>query len=216
MAIITDTSAKLNEYLKTPQHRSYFLIFATVVFVFIMVVFGVLPAYSAFTLQGEENSKRQMAVEQLSKKLSDLKSLATQAQENEALVNYFDYIFPTVIDQDVILDELMTVSTNSGVFLTNTSFKNNPEVQRQFSTQNVNIDANVESLTITVNLEGSQQSLNQFLGNLEKKSRVFNVANFNITRKPQQEISSTSPDRYYNLVLTLSIYSYKDNSSSNN
>lgn len=215
MAIVSETSAKLNEYLKTPQHRSYFLIFATVVFVFIMVVFGVLPAYSAFSLQGEENAKRQAAVDQLNQKLSDLKSLASQAQENSDLVSYFDYILPSKVDQDIILNELMALATNSGVFLTNTTFKINTEVQRQFTTQSVNIDANVESQTITLSAEGSQQSINEFLGRLEKKRRIFNVASFNITRKSQQEISSTSPDRYYNLILTLSIYSYKDTSTVN-
>ena len=80
MATIKDASTKLNEYLKTSEHRSYFLIFVTLLFVIVMVVLGILPAYSAFTAQGQENAKRQVAIDKLSSKLNTLKQLTEEAQ----------------------------------------------------------------------------------------------------------------------------------------
>lgn len=215
MAVLSGATTKLNGYLQTAQHRSYFLIFATVVFVFIMVVFGVLPAYSAFTLQGEENVKRQESIDKLTKKLSDLKSLTAEYQEKEDLVEYFNYVFPAVQDQDIVLNEIMSMADETGVYLKDLNFKENTELQRQFTSQGVNIDPNIQSLTLSINIEGSQQTINEFLERMETKRRIYNTSNFNITRKVQQEIVVTTPDKYYNLTMTLGIYSYPEEESTN-
>lgn len=204
-------SQKLNKYLETAQHRSYFLIFATVAFVFVMVVFGILPAFSAFSLQGSENEKRQIAIDQLNKKLSDLRTLTQQSQEKEDLVEYFNSIFPNATNEESLLLEIILTANSNGVYLSDLTFKESTTYRTDLQNRGVVLDNKVKALDLALKVEGSQQTLNNFISNLERKRRIYNIQDFNLNRKPDQEIVLTTPDRYYVLNLNINVYYYDVN-----
>lgn len=208
MAVFDEAAAKLNEYLQTAQHRSYFIAFVTLVFIFIMVVFGILPAYSAFLLQGVENQKRADAIEKLKKKRDDLQKLTLESQQKEDILAYFDFVFPKTPDQDEILNQMIQLADRSFIFLKNINFQENNQLQREF--QPLALDPAVQSLSLSILAEGSQQTLNSFIGELENQRKIYNIKNFIITRKSSQDIQRTTPDKYYDLNLQLNIYYFAE------
>jgi Tfp pilus assembly protein PilO len=201
-------SDKLNQYLETSQNKSYFLILVTVVFVIVMTVFGIIPAYSAFISQGVENEKRQSAIEKLSKKLEDLKSLTQESNQKEKLVNYFNYVFPERPEQEVVLKELVDISNSAGVNLQEFTFNEVSNISKDFG--NNNIDPNVNALLINARLEGTQSSLTTFMSNLEQSDRIYTLRSVNIVRKPISEILNSNTENHYRLLLVLNVYYYQN------
>lgn len=202
---------RLNKYLETSQHRSYFLIFATVAFVFVMVVFGILPAFSAFSLQGAENEKRQIAIDQLNRKLSDLRTLTQQSQEKEDIIEYFNQIFPNATNEEILFLETILIANNNGVYLSDMTFKESTTYRTDLQNRGIVLDNKVKAIDIALKVEGSQQTLNNFIANLERKRRIYNIQDFNLNRKPDQDIVLTTPDRYYILTLNINVYYYDVN-----
>lgn len=210
MATYTDVTTKLNTYLQTPQHRSYFIIFVTLIFIIVMVIFGILPAYTAFTIQGAENEKRQEAITRLDSKLTTLKKLTGESQNKADIIKYFETIFPALPDQETILNELITIGNETSVYLAGLGFKENKELKNEFSRLDIPLSSNVRSLTLEVTMEGSQQTLNNFINNIEEKRRIYNIKSLNIIRKSDQQLIRTSPDKYYTLVMSVNIYYFND------
>lgn len=211
MAVYSDATTKLNNYLQTSQHRSYFLIFITLLFVIVMVIFGILPAYSSFTLQGAENAKRQEAITQLQTKLDALKNLTRESQADPKLIEYFHKIFPSSPDQDNILNEIIEIANKNAVYLVDLKYDENKELSKEFANLLIPLTPNVESLTLSLTIEGSQQTLINYIRDIEAKSRIYNIKNLNIVRKGEIELLQTTPDKYYTLLMNVNIYFYNEN-----
>lgn len=208
MATDQSITTKLNNYLSTSQHRSYFVIFCTLLFVLIMVVLGILPAYSAISLQGFENEKRASAIQGLEAKLSNLRNLTEDLQQNKELFDYFNFVFPNNLNQDQIINETIQLAKGSNLIISDMSFKDDSELKKRFSSQGVELPDNLKGISISLNLESSQQNFTTFLKLLEEKRRIFTVNNLNILRKPDSQIQNLTPDRYYSISMNFTSYYY--------
>lgn len=62
MATPLNRNFRIEEYLKTNKQKSYFVISATVILIVAVVIFGLLPAYSAIGAQNKANKERDRAI----------------------------------------------------------------------------------------------------------------------------------------------------------
>lgn len=182
------TTRRLNELLSTSQNKSYFVGAVTVVFIVIMTMVGILPAYSAFTFQNEENAKRDILIEKLQKKLQISQELSTEYENKSALVSYFNEVFPETAKQQDIIKLLNDIVTNNSSFLNRISFSKSPST----GFAQLGYDSQVKAQITNITVEGSQSSVLNIVSDIENSRRILNIVSVTIDRKPQDVIDSGS------------------------
>ncbi|MBE2280412.1 MAG: hypothetical protein IAE91_08480 [Ignavibacteriaceae bacterium] len=200
-----NVNKRLNEVLSTSQNKSYFVGAVTVVFIVIMAMVGIIPAYSAFTFQNEENGKRDIVIEKLSNKLRISQALSKEYDQKTGLVNYFDYTFPDSAEQEEIVTLLNDIVTTNNSFLQKITFSKNPTpnfVQSGY-------EAEIKSQQVNITSEGSQSSLLNIVRDIESSRRIFNISTLTLDRKPQDIIDQGGAvNGEYTLNLQLEYYFY--------
>jgi Tfp pilus assembly protein PilO len=216
MANKLSITQQLNQYLQTSEHRSYFVIAVTIAFVIAMVMFGILPAFSAFTEQGVENERRAEAIAELKTKRDALRNLTVESEEKKELIAYFNEVFPGEINQDDFILEIDKIAKASGIQLDSVGFEtvqindifNNVQSTDQF----VTLDVAVNAISVDLDATGSQQGINQFLTSLESKTRIVDIESLFISRKSVEEVAQITDGRIFDLSLRAYIFFFKPQS----
>ncbi len=181
-----NATKKLNEILSTSQNKSYFVGAVTVVFIVIMAMVGIIPAYSAFTFQNEENGKRDVLIEKLRKKLKTSQTLSEEYTNKSSLVDYFNKSFPASAEQQDIIDTINAIISNNGAQLNRITFNNTPSpgfAQNEYDNQ-------VGAQTVSITVEGSQGGLLSVVSDLENNRRILNILTLTMDRKAQEIIDA--------------------------
>src|SRR5260221_5060878 len=174
----------LNDLLSTSQRKSYFVGFVTVLFILVMVLAGILPAYSAFTFQNEENNKRDEAIDKLTSKLETTKGLTKEMEDKQPLIDYFNEVFPSVASQDSIVSLVNTLVNSNNVYFVRLSFKESDANALAV----LNFDPNVGAQDASVVLEGSRDNLLNFVKDLEQSRRILNLNGLSVDRKSDEQL----------------------------
>lgn len=197
-------SKRLNELLSTAQNKSYFVGAVTVIFIVVMSLVGIIPAYSAFTFQNEENGKRDVLIEKLTKKLTISQALSREYDDKKAIVDYFAEAFPDNANQESIIMLLNDIVAVNNSFLQKMTFNKNPTptfTQLAYEEQ-------IKSQQVSITVEGSQSALLSIVKDVENSRRILNIASVTIDRKPQDVIDAGSPNGEYVLNLNMEYYFY--------
>lgn len=197
-------SKKLNDLLSTSQNKSYFVGAITVLFIVLMTMVVILPAYSAFTFQSEENGKRNQLIEKLTKKLDISKKLTQEYDAKTKMVNYFKEVMPESAMQDTIMDLMnKTIESNSATLISITFNKNPTPVFTQSG-----FDTTYKAQQISLTIKGSQSSLLNIVRDVEDSRRIFNIIDLTLDRVVQEDANFTETvnDGEYTLNLHIEYY----------
>jgi Tfp pilus assembly protein PilO len=179
-----NVNKRLNELLATSQNKSYFVGAVTVIFIVIMAMVGIIPAYSAFTFQNEENGKRDILIEKLKTKLATSQALSKEYDNKIDLVEYFAKSFPNNADQQGIVELINSMVNENSSFLDKITFNRNPTP----AFLQLGLDAQIKSQQVSITVQGSQSSLLNIVKQIEQSRRILNIASITIDRKPQEQI----------------------------
>lgn len=204
----SNISAKLDEILSTSQRKTYFIAFATVVFVIVVTLAGILPAFSTLTFQGEENARRQDGINKIKAKLEDAKKLSTEYNQNPNLVNYFNLIFPNNIDQQYLITKINDLVNQNNSYLSSINFSGGPSS----TFQKLEISKEVDSLTLSIFIEGNLTDLQNILKAFEESRRIFNLTSLFFENKDIERQQQEAFERG-NAILNLQaeVYFFKSN-----
>jgi len=175
---------RLNELLSTAQNKSYFVGAVTVVFIVVMSIVGIIPAYSSFTFQNEENTKRDQLIAKLTTKLTTSQALSKQYDSKQDLVAYFKITFPDLPNQQSIITLLDDITQTNNSHLQKITFNKNPApvfVQQNYEEQ-------IKSQQVNITADGSQSSLLSIVRDIENSRRTLNIISLSIDRKSQDAL----------------------------
>lgn len=178
---------RLNELLSTSKNKSYFVGAVTVLFIILMTMVGILPAYSAFTFQNEENDRRDEVIAKLQNKVDISKALTEEYQSKTDLVNYFNKVFPNIPQQSDIVQSLTDLADKHQVYLSKLTFVSvSPaDLAKQ------QIDPSVKAQSVTLSLEGSRENILAYLSDIELSRRIFDATTISIDKKVIDQSSIT-------------------------
>lgn len=199
-----NVNKRLNDLLSTSQSKSYFVGAVTVVFIVIMAMVGILPAYSAFTFQNEENAKRDEVIAKLTTKLQISQTLSKEYDSKIDVVNYFKEIFPDNPDQNGIITLLNDIALSNSSFLSKLSFNKNPSVLFAQS----GYEEQIKSQQVSITVEGSQSALQNIVNDIESSGRMLNILNFTLDRKTAEDIATQDGISHGEYVLNVQMEYY--------
>lgn len=201
----SSVNKRLNDLLSTSQNKSYFVGAITVVFIVIMAMVGIIPAYSAFTFQNEENGKRDLVIEKLNKKLTISQGLSKEYDAKIDVVNYFKQTFPDNPDQKGIITLLNNIATTNNSFVKKISFNKNSST----TFVQLSYDEQIKSQQVSLTVEGSKSALLNIVKDIESSRRILNIANLAFDKINQNAIDqNTVYHGDYTLTLQLDYYFY--------
>jgi hypothetical protein len=200
------STRRLNELLATSQNKSYFVGAVTVIFIVIMTMVGILPAYSAFTFQYEENNKRDQLIEKLSNKLKVSQTLSKEYDSKIAIVNYFAESFPDNPDQEGIVDLIKEMVAANKSYLEKITFNKNPTTTFIQSA----LEPEIQAQQVGITVHGTQSDLLTIISELESSRRILNIFSVTLDRKPQEVIDTgNATNGEFLLNVQMEYYFYK-------
>ena len=210
MTPTSNINAKLNELLSTSQRKSYFVGFVTVLFILIMTLGGILPAYSAFTFQNEENSKRDQVIDALTAKLNTVKSLTKESQDKASEVEYFNEIFPSEPNQDEIYTLINTMVNANNLYFGRITFRKLDTI----GLAPLLVDENVGGQEANLLLQGDRDNLLNFVKDMESNRRIMNIIGVSIDRKSDEQLEEEASGDgggagSYSLIMQFQFYYYQ-------
>lgn len=191
---------RLNDLLESSQQKSYFVAAITVVFIVIMSVVGIVPAYSAFSFQSEENAKRNELILKLTNKLRISQSLTNEFQSKTDIIDYFLEILPENYTQETVVKTIEDISKKNNSFILNMNFNKSPS--QEFV--KMGMDGNMRAQQVNISIAGSQSALQNVVKDIEESRRVLNIIGFTLDRKADDATNLEQGDH----VLSLSIEYY--------
>jgi Tfp pilus assembly protein PilO len=208
---------RLNEYLKTSQNKSYFVISVTVLFVVLVILVGIIPAVSAISLQRSENKKRDEVITKLESKLATLKSLTGESTAKKSLVDYLNAAIVDEIDQASFLTEIDSLVEEENLFLTSVSFDfpDNVKVDNDLI-KKYQVSSQLKSQSVNILLEGSMDNIKDFVSKLESTRRIKNVESVTLAKKGNDGVTEIPLDREYRLSITVQYFYYSQNTTTLN
>jgi hypothetical protein len=208
---------RLNEYLKTSQNKSYFVISVTVLFVVLVILVGIIPAVSAISLQRSENKKRDEVITKLESKLATLKSLTGESTTKKSLVDYLNAAIVDEMDQASFLTEIDALIEEENLFLTSVSFDfpDNITIDNDLI-KKYQVSSQLKSQSVNILLEGSMDNIKDFVGKLELTRRIKNVESVSLAKKGSDGVTEIPLDREYRLSVTVQYFYYSQNTTTLN
>jgi hypothetical protein len=202
-------SFDLDDYLATPRNKSYFVAAVTVLFVVIILFFGIRPAVSAVLNQRGDNKRRDEVISQLEVKLETLRTLTIESQEKGNVISFFETKFSTEMRQDLILEEVNSYVEDNDIYLTSMTFAEptrDDTAQKQYQTTE-----KVVKHLVNIAIEGSQENILNFVDDLENAREVFNVGSILIVRKTGDLLEASESDREFRATLVLEFFYWDPN-----
>lgn len=198
---------RVNKYLQTNEHKTYFIIGSTVIFILIMFVVGILPSINAVGTQLDSNGKRQEVISKLTKKYTVIQSMIKYEKDNSDLIELFTSALPNSVDQVDISIELSEIATKNGLSLETITFSD--QKTNQDLSKRAKIDKQTFAQNISVTFDGPQNSASKFISDLESSIRIYNIRNILIARKGERELESATDGRTHRIILTMEVYFFQ-------
>ncbi len=195
---------RLNELLETTKGKTYFVVFVTFGFTALMILMGLLPSYSAFVKQLEQNQRRAEHITNLKGKLSVMEDLVVENQEKEAIKNIFNKIMPNGFNQVDYVLEIEEFARTSGLGLNGLTFAISDDVAN--SIPSVRLDDKVRGMMINIQLDGDREALPEFILDLENSIRLYTIKDLTSIRKSDGELAEDGFLRPYRFTLLVETY----------
>ncbi len=172
--------SKIVKILESKEKKSYFVIALTTISITLIVIFGLLPSYSAVTLQFNENLKRNNLIELIQKKIDDLNTLSKDINDNALYIRLLKDFVSQGPNQENIINEILGLIDRSGVTLKSMSFNLDTKPSKRLEVYFV--QQNLNSLGINIVIESNSSSYINFLKYLEDDNRFYDILNIVVAR----------------------------------
>ncbi len=166
----------LEQYLKTSKNKTYFVAAITFLFLLVILIGGVIPAFSSVLGQFEENKKRDEGILQLETKLNTLKNLTLQESEKAETLEIFDNVFSNQLDQKDAVSEINQLATLNNLVLRSITFAE-AGTRRQTPDAEFAVTPNVQAQEVGFSIQGDKDSILKFMDSLENSKRIYNIVN---------------------------------------
>lgn len=195
----------INRYLQTSKQKSYFVVLVTIALVILVAIVGILPAYSAILFQIRENQKRDEGVAQLNQVVEQYKNFLRLEEELNVEIDQFNSVFPVDISpQENVIEEITQMAQSANLEVSSVSFS---DTSRDISLQiEFLVGALVSYQSVSISLDGSRESILEFIQELETSKRIYNIVNTRINRKDQLDQSSIVEGRDYSATIQAEFY----------
>jgi hypothetical protein len=192
----TNRRKRLNELLETSKGKTYFVLFVTLAFTAIMILFGILPSYSAFAKQSDQNGLRAQFILELQAKLGILESLVLENQSKAAIKGTFNVIMPNEFNQLNHIAELNQYAVKYGMLLVDVKFSVTNDFGLVLNT--LGSDPDLRAIAMVIQLEGDKESITNYIADMESSIRIYNISDLTVVRKTEEEleVDNTRPYRY--------------------
>lgn len=213
----------INQYLQTSRQRSYFVVSITVGLLVLVVIVGILPAYSAIVNQRRENRKRDEGIAQLEDVITQYQSFISLEETLENEISLFNEVFPSnnAPQEDVILD-VINIGSVFNIEITSISFS---DAVREVSLQtDFLVSPQVESQRVSITISGTRDDILSYVQALEDSRRIYNIINVVVSKNQgevvtdfNQEVddfnATISAEFYWTNTETASLDSFSVNSN---
>lgn len=193
---------KILKILESKEKKSYFVIALTTISITLIIIFGLLPSYSAVTLQLNENLKRNNLIELIQRKIDDLNILSKDISNNDSYIKLLKNFVSKGPNQENIINEILGLISRSGVTLKSISFnldtKPSKRLEVYFAQQSLN------SLGINIVIESNSSSYINFLKYLEDDDRFYDILNIVVARS-----SDVVKGEFYQVTIQCNYYYLK-------
>lgn len=170
----------LSQYLQTSQRKSYFIGVVTVAFIAIVVLAGILPAYSAIALQSSENEKRDEGIDQLEQLVGQYQNFIAEEEAEANVLRQFNTSFPEEDYQDRVIEDMSDFTQRADVDLQSISFS---DIQREVDlTVDFEVRPIVDYQQVNIRVVGSRQGLLELIDQIERSRTIYNIVSTSITR----------------------------------
>lgn len=176
----------LEQYLQTSKNKTYFVAAVTFLFLLVILIGGIIPAFSSVLSQYEENKKRDDAIFQLETKLSTLKSLTLQESEKSATLEIFDNVFANELNQKDAVSEINQLSTLNNLTLKSVTFTE-AGTRRQTPDSEFGVTPNVQAQEVSFSIQGNKDNIMKFINALETSKRLYNVVSISFQVATNQQ-----------------------------
>lgn len=187
---------KLNELLDTTKGKTYFVLFATFLFVAVMILFGLLPSYSALQRQSELNSRRGEHITGLQEKLATMENLVVENQAKSDIKGVFNSILPNGFRQLDYIYEITEFAEKYSMNFDGLAFSTTSTFTDRI--KNIGNDRSLKAVVINMQLDGTKESITHFIRDLESSIRLYNIIDITVSKKPVEELlrNPSNPYRY--------------------
>jgi Tfp pilus assembly protein PilO len=174
-----------------PQNSSFNAGTIISVVLLILVVVGitmfVLPLRSEFETSNQALTQKNTELSSLKTQLTQLQSVETSFQGGEVTRKDILNLIPEDLNQDEIIEVLAKVTDDNAVLINSLSFG-----------LGTSGEADVEKISITLNITGAHQKIIDFLADIEGSSRKFTVNTIGIQiMESRLENVSISMEAYF-------------------
>ncbi len=198
---------RLNELLDTTKGKTYFVVFVTFAFTAVMILFGLLPSYSAFLKQYEQNQLRATHITALKQKLSTLEQLVVEDQAKSALKGVFNRIMPNGFNQVDYVLEIDKFAIENGLTVDSMTFSTIEALETVYPT--VKLDDNARGMLINIQLEGDKESLSGFINDMEASIRLYSINDLTAVKKSDAELLEDNFERPYRYSILAQTYYFE-------
>lgn len=199
----TSNRKKLSELLDTSEKKSYFVIAITAFFTILVLGFGVLPSFSAVTLQTSQNSRRAYVIEQIERKKTDISLLNREIQQSQNLIERLTDALPAELMQDRIFEQITQLADRNSMRFQSINFVQSLTPDQLFS--RFQVDDRVRAVSLNLVLQSSDTSFVNFLRDIENLKQVFTVNSVVVARVLDAQIGS-----FYQINLLMDYFYYLD------
>lgn len=170
----------LSRYLQTSKRKSYFVAAVTLALVVVVVLGGILPAYSAIAFQIEQNKKRNEAINTLNSVIDQFKNFLILEESDVWVIDKFNQLFPEKLDQSSVLNDFVSIADRRSLKLQSVSFsqiQREIPLKKQFKTRDV-----VAYQYASISVEGTRRGILDMIKDIENSKRIYNIVDVDISR----------------------------------
>ncbi|NLC67543.1 MAG: type 4a pilus biogenesis protein PilO [Clostridiaceae bacterium] len=157
-----------------PKTNNYLVIILIMVLVFIaafLTVSGVMNLKDTLNAIANERT----VIEKLYEKALYLQQMKSSGQDYESVVDAYKMMIPHEPDKNHVLETVYGLAGNNAVNVNTVQFGEETKGQK------------IIKVPITINLDGDFVSIMNFLKNIRKQRRLYNIININLSRAGDQD-----------------------------
>lgn len=200
--------SKLNSYLAESKNKTIFTVAITVLLLVFLLILGILPAYSSLSIQKLDNEKRDLLIAMQKQKIADLKLLSQDSQNSSTVVDYLNFVMPSIVDQEILITFFNDLVASSNINLVEIAFNNNVDTN-SLVINNINLPASVLPLGVNIVVQGNREGIVNLIKTIEASTRLMDIISFQITKKTEDDIKKTFQLGEYNATIGFFLYNWE-------
>ncbi len=180
-----------------------------IVIVTCMLVFlFVMPQYQQSNDLALALAEKEAQYNGQSQYYANIDRLDEGVQQRQEVLAKIDSALPSELALAPLMYFFQEKSTQSGSSLKSIVFLDGGPVAAATTATGTKTDKSIRTVTFSINLVGNYQALKNFLGALEKSSRIFEVSTIAFSSLKDQKSPAASQGQTYDFRLEVKTYSY--------